>query len=249
MKIPVAKNMKSLRRKEKKLKMTRATRDCLGLLATLIQNALRSENNNPSNTWEIGNTKEAVDYLTTKISREEANKLLRFASIRKTMFDKPELQNLYEDKLKDELFHLKHVRKCMDILDCKNENNKHDHTKDEYYFLITILGFDKEVGWSKLVSKELLTETINQHLHQEAHHPQYEEVPGQTIQDVDILEMVVDRLSRNLQFNNGKYNKEQWPNFDPVFLKDHKTKLKKYKDYRDCLATIVEQTWKNLKKE
>ena len=225
--------------------MSKATKECLSSLAILIQEAVKTE----TKRWDMGNTKQAMDYLTKKIKREEANKLLRLESVRKSMFDSPELQALYEKKRQDELFHRIHVRKCMSVLNYKEKGSKHDCTKDEFYFLITIFAFDKEVNWSSLVPDELLKEVINQHYHQEAHHPEYEEVPGQTIKDADIMEMAVDRLSRNLQFNGGQYNKQQWRTFEPDFLSDHKTKLRKYKEYRDCVAPIVEETWKNLKNE
>ena len=222
--------------------MNKATRECLTFLVSVLQGVLKQQ----PQPWTKGDTKGAVQYLTEKLKRSDANKLLRSKCTRRSMFATEELQDLYESKRREELFHRTHVRKCMDTLKPTPSGSRHDATKDEFYFFVTILGFDKEAGLAQYISAELLTDTIEQHYQQEAHHPQYENY-GKMVGDDDIMEMAVDRLSRNLQFNGGQYNKTQWASFEPIFTTNHKDKLKKYKNYRDSLAPLVLEAWTKLK--
>ena len=242
--------MKSIKKRTKRknpTKMTTTTRECLTFLVSLIQKALskKAENSLP---WVERNTGEAIKHLTTCMTRKEANDFLQKKDNRKTIF-KPEVWQTYEKERDDELLHIQHVRKCMDLLQPGCQPNQHDHTKDELYFLVTVCKFSKELGLANYISNEILDSNIKFHYHKEAHHPEYEEVQGQSIEDKDIMEMAVDRLSRNLQFNKGKYNKEQWKTFEPKFLKNHKARLNIYQKYRNSLAPIVEESWRELKKE
>lgn len=92
--------------------------------------------------------------------------------------------------------------------------NKHDYTKDRLYMFITWAKFDVSdmfVGDKNSQEKieQLFQYVVNKHYKAEAHHPQYEELTGQSCSELDIYEMAADRVSRNFQFSNGKGNEEQ----------------------------------------
>lgn len=215
-------------------------RDCLTFLISLLEEAIFHRN-----LWGKGNTTEAIRYLTTVVSRDEANKLLNQCSVRKTIFPSNTWEE-YEKRREEELFHIKHVRRCVDNL-WGHTSNQHDHSKDELYLLVTICGFEK--SWEKYVSKTVLECNLKWHHEQESHHPEYERIRGHKILERDIVEMVIDRLSRNLQFNRGKYNKEEWVKYEPKFLKDHQSRLNAYKMYRENLAPLVQNTWNVMRNE
>jgi hypothetical protein len=192
--------------------------------------------------------KEAVKELVEGMPRTRANHLLGENASRKSLFPTKE-GKIYEECRKRELFHIKHVRACMDeILPSQFKKNQHDHTKDELYLLVTSCAFNPELAKICELEQTVIQKFVKEHTQAEAHHPEYEEVEDNKITVSDIIETVVDRLSRNLQFNGGKYNKEEWGKYEPKYLRDPETRLRLYRLYQENLADQVEKIWNELKK-
>ena len=158
-----------------------------------------------------------------------------------------EISAKYEKLRNEELFHIQHVRKCMDTLRPQQAPNQHDHSKNELYFFVTICHFNLSEQCE--IPKTWLQEIIKEHYRQEAHHPEYESLnPQSSIGDSDIMEMSIDRLSRNLQKNGGEYNPSQLIKFSPKFEKNHKARSTLYYSYISSLQPLVKQIWWDLKK-
>ena len=121
----------------------------------------------------------------------------------------------------------------------------HDHSKDEWFYMVA-------VGRFTLLYVDLLGEAfktvVQDHYKVEAHHPEHENFPeNPDCSDADILDMSVDRLSRNLQFNNSEYNWEQFNKFDPVFPRDGRRKLELYHKYTKEHAEITKKVYLEMK--
>ena len=87
--------------------------------------------------------------------------------------------------------------------------------------------------------KSLLDEELKRHYTLEAHHPEFELYNERECSNIDILEMAIDRLSRNAQFGNSHIDlaimKKYLPNF-PKGNNDKKQELfwnyvNEYKDF------------------
>lgn len=241
--------------------MDTVSRKTLLILAGIIQNALsHREGNGVKQKYEIKQKysleenggkgkyeikrKYSLDglitLLTEDLPREEANNLLR--NKRKEIIPVA-IRNKYEKYRKDELFHIAHVRQCMDLLLPEKAPCQHDHTKDELYFFVSICAYDLKHP----ISQDKVNEYHEQHWTKEPHHPEYEKIKGNIIHDTDIIETVVDRLSRNLQFNRGKYNQGQLKKYEPQYLRNNAHRLTLYKAYQDGLSPMVRETWQKMK--
>ena len=189
----------------------------------------------------------SLDYLLSLPSRKERNDILGVEEKRKELlpcvFDE-----LYENFREKEYHHIRHVRACHSALvlqqtqeydgalhHCPAEVeirgiSLHDHTKDEFYFFVTILAFGFNLRED--LPENLFQGELDRHFTLEPHHPEYEKLnahKGLRIKDRDIAEMAIDRLSRNLQFNSGKYNQEQIEKYEPRFLFDHERRIELYR--------------------
>ena len=99
-----------------------------------------------------------------------------------------------------------------------------------------------------MLSPNVHTEEISRHFKAEPHHPEYEKQNKTSkIREEDIIETAVDRLSRNLQFNEGTYNTDQLTKYEPKFVRDIKNRITLYKAYIEALKPSVLETWKELK--
>lgn len=144
-----------------------------------------------------------------------------------------------------ETLHIAHVRNCMNQLLPDKRPNLHDHSKNELYFFITSCHFQMKDTCT--VPKKYLDSIIASHHKEEAHHPEYEKYnKGKRISDEDIMEMVVDRLSRNLQGNGGAYDQQLIEHYYPSFQYDRKRRLELYKQYVDTFKPLVEREWHEL---
>lgn len=150
-----------------------------------------------------------------------------------------ELWDKYRNARKRELLHIRHVRLVMDELN-QNDGNTHDFSKDEWYFLVTIGKFT--MGYPNLVDTAF-KEAVDDHYRMEPHHPEHEKVAGIECTAADIIEMAVDRLSRNLQFNNAQYNREQMEMFAPVFPVARDWKLKTYWEAVEQHGKLAKKLW------
>ena len=93
----------------------------------------------------------------------------------------------------------------------------------------------------------MLREVIKEHHAAEPHHPEFEIYNQFTeITSLDILETAVDRLSRNLQFNDGEFNSDQIRLYEPAFVKNHETRICLYRILSEFLKPIVKETWDEM---
>ena len=123
---------------------------------------------------------------------------------------------------------------------------RHDWSKD-YRYVFTLAGkFQFHIPGEAY--EKWFKDEISRHYNLEAHHPEYE-INNGTITNLDIQEMAVDRLSRNLWKNDGRINMEQMTRFLPVFHGPNaKANLVKYKlcvdKLKDFMINIYNQAMK-----
>ncbi len=79
----------------------------------------------------------------------------------------------------------------------------HDFSKGSLCFL-TSLRFDSGIDTEVILN--MAADEILNHCLKELHHPEWETQHNRECSTVDILEMAIDRLSRNLQRNDGNLN-------------------------------------------
>ena len=178
--------------------------------------------------------------------------------------------SMFRDR-KDSLFemelrHINHMIMTMNKVNEKKygcgvkETSIHDHTKNMYYFFMTCGKYsifsapkDKQL-WNKL--KDLIPggfdvecdKIVKMHTRSEKHHPEFEyELDACAISDEDIVEMCVDRMSRNIYANNGSIDMDQIFKFFMPKFKYHNESRSAY--FQKCaieLRPIVEDTYRLL---
>ncbi len=90
----------------------------------------------------------------------------------------------------------------------------------------------------------MTAEEIQNHYHQESHYPEWDTQHNQECSPVDILEMAIDRLSRNLHRNDGNLNEEQMLQYLPqIPLGDNKAKQQLYLKYVDQYKDMVQNAY------
>ena len=120
----------------------------------------------------------------------------------------------------------------------KEGRKPHDFSKDPLYFFVTSLKFDCAIATDEL--NRLATSEIQRHYLLEPHHPEFESANGRECNIDDILEMAVDRLSRNVQVNNGSINMDQMMKFLPQFpLGDNTRKQAIYLEMVEKYGEVV----------
>jgi len=159
--------------------------------------------------------------LSCPETRQELNERAAIAS---TLFEKycgPDEAQKYSDMVENEKRHIKLVRAVMDEIFSESsdhfEASRHDFTKDEAYIFCTLMHFRFNI---KDQISEFTQPEISRHARLEPHHPEFEFQPHITwpaFTDYNLLEMCIDRLARNLQFNKGLFNAEQFSKFLPTF--------------------------------
>ena len=167
--------------------------------------------------------------------------------------------------LKREKIHFDFMRvvfpKCYELKHGKplpKEVPDHDHSKDEMFDFILAMNYDVFTGKNNVVPEEsdqefkdflanMVKKELDRHYTLERHHPQYEEITGKECGEHDILEMSVDRLARNVQFNHGNVDMERMKKFLPTFfLGDTEKKGKMYLDFVSLFSETVGQCAKDL---
>ena len=124
----------------------------------------------------------------------------------------------------------------------------HDFSKDPLFCFIMSFRFDCEVGTEEMLS--LTADEFRNHYQQEAHHPEWEAENNQECSQMDILEMAIDRVSRNLQRNDGFLNEQQMMQYLPRFpLGDNEGKQKMYLGYVKQYTAMVRQAYVPIPKE
>lgn len=146
----------------------------------------------------------------------------------------------------------------------------HDHTKDELFAFLLAMRFDvfpppkvakdgaKEGASPNEIAEErdpeflatlaeLAQSELDRHYKHEPHHPEYEKLTGIECSSQDLLEMAIDRLARNVQFNHGDVNMDQMTRFLPTFaLGDEKRKQKEFLEAVDLCKDMVSATAKKM---
>lgn len=215
-------------------------------LAEIIDRAILDPTLKEKNILSIPqffNWKEAVTHLTEKVTRSKANDLLKSKKSRKKLFQNiPQWEN-YEKYRNEELFHCFFVRKCMNVIPLNAPKNLHDHSKDDLYFFITICHYSLNTPVEKIA------QYTKEHWKCESHHPEYEAFHPEKVTEMDIIEMCIDRLARNLQFNEGRYNDLQLKVHEPQFTCDQEIRIKIYNERMENLKPIVNKMWKEERKE
>ncbi len=118
----------------------------------------------------------------------------------------------------------------------------HDFSKDPLFCFVTSLRFD--CGIDTEVILNMTADEILNHYRQESHHPEWETQHNRECSPVDILEMAIDRLSRNLQRNDGNLNEQQMLQYLPQFpLGDNKTKQELYWKYVEQYKDMVQNAY------
>ena len=123
----------------------------------------------------------------------------------------------------------------------------HDWTKDFLYCLVMAIKFKcglpetPELYW-------IFSWESEYHFKEEAHHPEHEKLTGEECKDGDILEMAIDRMARNLQFNSsGKINREDMEKHEPTFyLGDNIKKREQFWLYVSLLTTYMEKAFQRF---
>jgi hypothetical protein len=92
-------------------------------------------------------------------------------------------------------------------------------------------------------------EEIERHYRLEPHHPEFEKNSG-TINIIDVQEMAIDRLSRNVWKNKGFINEGEMEQYLPTFVGDNsKTKLEQYKLYVNGMVDKVQKAYEAVVNE
>ena len=134
----------------------------------------------------------------------------------------------------------------------------HDFSKDDMFAFILAMNYDVFTGKDNVVPeesdqefKDLLTKMVkmetDRHYSLEPHHQQHEELMGKECREQDILEMSVDRLARNVQFNHGNVDLERMNKFLPTFfLGDIEKKREMFVEFVSLFSETVSQCAKEM---
>ena len=177
---------------------------------------------------------DVFSHLKSLATREERNTWL----LNKAVHLPGETWIKYCAAVEQERAHIRHVRMIMAAK--TGLQNDHDWSKDEYYFFVTISFFT--LGERQLMMDEFTTE-VNRHYQLEAHHPENEALTGRHVTEYDVMETAADRLSRNLQKNDGQLNMDQMTRFEPKFASRQEENLKVYWRYVHELFDLVRSTF------
>ncbi len=134
-----------------------------------------------------------------------------------------ETRTLIENMVQKEEDHKQYVNSLLrQIPEFISEGRRpHDFSKDLLFCFVTSLRFDCEIDTPNVVN--LTADEILNHYRQESHHPEWETQHNRECTQMDILEIAIDRLSRNIQRNDGNLNEQQMFQYLPVFpLGDNK---------------------------
>ena len=187
--------------------------------------------------WGVATVSDAFYHLQTLPDRTEKNVWLdtHVHWLSGVTWDK------YRVGLSREQLHVRHARAVMEEL--TEQPSNHDWSKDSYYFFLAILHFDFDTSVKSLVGSAFKME-VKLHYSRERHHPEFEEHnPGAPLlDDNDVMEMAVDRMSRNLQMNGGSYNMQQMRGYEPRFHSNHERNVQLFREYVRDLAPTV-KTW------
>ena len=138
-----------------------------------------------------------------------------------------------------------------------SEDSDHDWSKDEVYMVIIALRY--LLGRGDLV-KDICEREIEHHYRHEIHVPEHVSYTWSVMDDMDIMEMAIDRLARILQFNNGNVNWElvnqflphlRWcPHCDnPKGCEHERHMVERFKYFVKINMRLVRKRWKKSIRE
>ena len=138
--------------------------------------------------------------------------------------------------------HIDHVRETLKrIPEYPKDRNPHDHTKDNLYFFVTSAKYACRVHGPSM-DKLFELETVR-HYTEEPHHPEFECINGKECDTFDIMEMAVDRMSRNIQFN-GHVILDDMKKYLPKFsLGDNEAKQESFMIFVEKYTEITEKIY------
>jgi len=150
------------------------------------------------------------------LTDHRADRLRKYSSAKKTF--SAEATKVVELFTLKERQHIDHVRRVMaDSGAFHPERNLHDFSKDDLYFFATSAKF--ACGISGKEMDKLVDMETRMHYLLEPHHEAYETLHDTECSEEDLIEMAIDRMSRNIQANNGEVDLESMREFTPKFVK------------------------------
>ena len=124
----------------------------------------------------------------------------------------------------------------------------HDWSKDYYMFFILAGVHHFHINNEEFDRERQLE--YDRHFETEPHHPEFERNQGREINILDIQEMAVDRMSRNVFKTNGDISAEVMDKYAPVFCGDKpEEKLTMYKHFVKELSELAKQVYEEIQQE
>ncbi len=198
--------------------------------------------------------KRTVVGATTPAVREEFQQMamsLRYLKDRKErveMFENlrqsltTEAQKVIRYMIDKEDSHKIYVNNLLSKIEGFADRQPHDFSKDPLFCFVMSFHFDCEQKSSEM--EFLVQEEFENHYTSEAHHPEWEKMHQRECSTQDILEMAIDRLSRNLQRNDGQLNTKQMEQYLPQFpLGNNEEKQTKYLDFVKQYTSMVQKAY------
>jgi len=105
------------------------------------------------------------------------------------------------------------------------QRQPHDFSKDTLFFFVASSYFTANVQSEEM--KHLLDKELKRHYTLEAHHPEFEIHNEKECSDNDIMEMAIDRLSRNAQFGDSHIDLDVMKKYMPTFPRGDNEKKRK----------------------
>ncbi len=114
----------------------------------------------------------------------------------------------------------------------------HDFSKDALFCFVKSFHLDFQTNTEEM--KSLARDELRNHYQQEPHHPEWEGENNKECNDMDIREMAINRLARNLQRYDGVINNKAMMEDLPKFpLGDNEGKQKLYLKYVEKFTPLV----------
>ncbi len=155
-----------------------------------------------------------------------------------------ETRDVIEQMIQKEEQHKRYMDKLLHVAPgFSMEGRKpHDYSKDELFCFVMSFHFDCQTNTDEM--KSLARDEFRNHYQHEPHHPEWEGENNKECTDMDIREMAIDRLARNLQRNDGFLNDDQMMEFLPKFpLGDNEGKQKIYLKYVKEYTSLVREAY------
>lgn len=186
--------------------------------------------------------------LKTQSDRDDKNVYLvkKMDAIQRKVAELPEQPLTSYERQLLELYEQEwdHQEIVIRVLRQLGNKRRHDWSKD-YHYIFALAGKFKFRIPGDDFEREA-QEEINRHYKLEPHHPEFEKTSG-PINVLDIQEMAIDRLSRNVWANNGEIKPEQMAKYLPQFYGNQPDeKLSQFKQCIEVLETRVKDIYREV---